>query len=199
MAAFGFRETKDGAAVGAFTVDVGFTVTELISTEAEEAEEGIVFVAAFLDIPRELSEEDHEDEGGGDEEVGEEENRRSQVIFDEEGGDGIGDHHPDVDPKEKLPQAVGSVSSVHKAIESICKFSHSNKGADFLVWDTARRSAKAFLINYSERNASTGSFLDATFAGIKPAMKVKNILMATKTKAAIQGRTALMLVMPERR
>ena len=48
---------------------------------------------------------------------------------------------------------------------------------------------------YSERRATTGSFLEAMPEGIRPAMSVSPMLMATKITPATGGSTARMLSM----
>jgi hypothetical protein len=57
--------------------------------------------------------------------------------------------------------------------------------------------ALKFLSYYSVLSATTGSFLDAFFAGIRPAKIVRSILIMTSIIAPTQGRTALMLEKPE--
>ena len=47
--------------------------------------------------------------------------------------------------------------------------------------------------DYSERNAVTGSFFAAFFAGIRPPMIVNIILSPIKNKALVKGKDALTL------
>lgn len=52
--------------------------------------------------------------------------------------------------------------------------------------------------SYSVRNATTGSFRAAILEGIRPAMKVRNILIATSRTAPISGREAFRIIRPVR-
>jgi len=57
MFAFCFREAEDRFTVGAFFIDVCFSVAELITAELKESAELIVFASALLYISREHTEE----------------------------------------------------------------------------------------------------------------------------------------------
>ena len=52
--------------------------------------------------------------------------------------------------------------------------------------------------SYSVRNAVTGSFFAAMRAGMRPAKKVKNILITTRMTPPTGGNAALMELMPEK-
>ena len=62
MLAFGLWQAKDGAAGGAFFVDMCLTVAELVASQAEKGAELLIFAASRGDISREHTREHPEHE-----------------------------------------------------------------------------------------------------------------------------------------
>jgi len=65
VAAFSLWQAKDGATLGAFFIDVCFTVAKLIATQAEKSAEFLVFETARVDLAREHTRKHGDDQSDG--------------------------------------------------------------------------------------------------------------------------------------
>ena len=116
-------QTKRGAAMGAFAVDMGLAVADLIALQLEITadlipyfQKGAVFLLSAVDIAGEKAEHIK----GNKNQLQD----PKDPTFEEE----TDDYKRKIDPKECLVELVIAVSAVHEANELICKFAflHEN-------------------------------------------------------------------------
>jgi len=103
------------------------------------------------------------------------------------------DDKAEIDEQQDLVERIRAVSAVEKAIQRIFEFSHN---AMTSACRARAAGSLSFLVAYSERSASTGSFLDARREGISPAIKVSSMLISTSATDATKGSFAPSVGMP---
>ena len=190
MFTFSLRESQDGCTVGAFCINMRFSISEFISTELKESAEFIIFTSTLLDITREHTEKDNEDKDHGEREIRKAHPQRSRIY--KKRKDGKHDNLCGIDSKKHFIQRIRAVAAVHKPIHFIFKFTHLYLFlSGLLCFGTTVPN-----FYYSVLRASTGSFLEAFFAGIRPAIIVSPMLTATSTNAATRGSVALIFSNP---
>ena len=121
----GTGQAENGAAGGAFAIDVCFTVAKAVAEKLEESAKRLVFPTALDNVSGEHAEEDHDDQGSRGDQIGDDQDRTCRRIGQKKGDDRIDQHNGDIDTQIHLVERIGAIPSVHHSIKLVFEFTHN--------------------------------------------------------------------------
>lgn len=134
MLSLGTGQTKHGATLRTFAVNMGLSIAEFVFAKTEEPAKAFVLTTALDDVAREHSEEDQNEERDRQRIVKKRERKLGfhRLGRDKERADRIGENDKDIHAEQNIAECIAAVASIEKTAELIVELTHNRIPRDRL-------------------------------------------------------------------